>query len=230
MSNIAVTPHVINTSNITGAPAAINTSNITVLPNFDSIAVHRLLFKTSYSSAVEGINIVFGACKSYKWCASEARDWCPDAINSTLTSIADRVIAASPDIDYDNMKNITLLSTISSLSAKSERLAISWAQSLVNDSPVACGADHLEDLRKYQWYISEQEGRIEYDADTFDKQIAEQDPGTTHESVFNESDQSVQEDNNNDDDDDDDDDDDWQIALPFLAAPSLLLGPLVRSS
>lgn len=158
-SNTAVIPattnaHNFTTSSVTSSPSAFNTSNITVLPRLDSNSVHRLLFQTTYSSAAEGIKLVFGTCHAFKWCANDEKDWCPDAINSTLTSITDEVITASPDLDHQNINNITLLSTMASFSAKSERLAISWAQSLVNDSPLSCDPDRLEDLRKYQWYLS----------------------------------------------------------------------------
>ena len=147
VASVTVTPIRNDTTNI---PRAISLANADALPDCDSTCVRRLLFKTSYSSAAMGINMVFNACNAHNWCASDEKDWCPEAINSTITSITDRVIAASPDIDYENINNITLLSTMSSFSSKAGRVGISWAQSLATDGILACHADRWEDLRKIQ--------------------------------------------------------------------------------
>jgi hypothetical protein len=178
------------------------------IPQCDINCMKRLLYKTAYSSATTGFNIVFGACDAYDWCINDAKEWCPEAINSTITSVAGTLVTSS-GIDYNNTDNITLLSTMSTISSKATRMATSLAQSLLNDSSVVCDRNRTEDLRKTRWSLSKQEGPIDYDARMFDNEITNIDPDEAKQSKSHHGNKGL------------------AIGLPFLAAPAALLGPLV---
>jgi hypothetical protein len=155
---------------------AISTKSSTAGLHCDANCAHRLIFRSGYNGASDGVGTVFGVCDAYEWCYNDAKEWCPDVISSTLTRIASQVKTdVMAGIDYNNVNNLTLLSTVLTVNARSTRTAISAAQSLLKVSPLSCSADQVTDLEKIRWLMAQQEDPIDYDADTFDEYFAEQD-------------------------------------------------------
>ena len=120
--------------------------------------------------------MVLGACDAFDWCFDDAKDWCPDVIDMDLTRIASQVKNdVTAGLDYSNINNLTLVSTILTVHARSARTAISVAQRHLKSNPLTCPADHVTDLEKIRWLMAQQEGPIDYDANEFDEFIADQD-------------------------------------------------------
>ena len=154
--------------------SAISTNSGTAGLHCNANCAHRLIFRSAYNGARDGVGTVFGVCDAYEWCYKNATEWCPDIISSTLTRIASQVKTdVMAGIDYNNVNNLTLLSSMLTVNARSTRIAISAVQSLMNSSSLTCSADGAEDLERIRWLMSQQEGPIDYDADTFDDYFAE---------------------------------------------------------
>lgn len=135
----------------------------------DGSCVHFHLFHTGYVSAAAGIKTALESCDAVDWCLREGS--CPDAINTTLTAIPPKLIAAH-DLDIGNMRNITIVSIMAAISSQAIRMGMSWTQSIIEQSPIQCQI--WEYFRIIQWYLASQEGLIDYDADQFDEGIAKQ--------------------------------------------------------
>ena len=118
---------------------------------------------------------MFAGCDAYDWCYKDEQEWCPDVIDTTLTSIASRVKNDVTGFDYNSVNNLTLLSTVLTVYARSSRIAISEAQHVMTAGPLTCSADRVTDLEKIRWLLAQQEGAIDFDADTFDEYFTEQD-------------------------------------------------------
>ena len=97
----------------------------------DSLCMRRLLYQTAYSSGAAGIGQVMDAYHSEKWCLSEDnKDWCPQAINSTVSSIATSVMNGTvipPEVD--NAQFVQQLDTVGRQAAVDAML---WATQTVN--------------------------------------------------------------------------------------------------
>ena len=117
--------------------------------------------------------MVLDTCDALDWCVNEARDSCPDAINATLTKVASQAKTdTTAGMDYNNFNNLTLLSALNTVSARSTRMAISMAQSLLESGNKICSEDAVAQLEGIRWLMAQQEGPIDYDADRFEKELA----------------------------------------------------------
>ncbi|KAK3723259.1 hypothetical protein LTR37_001982 [Vermiconidia calcicola] len=93
----------------------------------DSSCMHRLLYRTAYSSGTTSIKHTMYAYDVFNWCSKDEKDWCPEAIDTTISAVTGRVIN-SLDIDYDNCDDKCLLSALATVAEKTALYSMQWAE------------------------------------------------------------------------------------------------------
>ena len=68
----------------------------------DSTCMRRLFDRVAYASAAQGIVEAMTAYQSYDWCIKQEFAWCPDAINSTLATVAGHAALSLSDAELAN--------------------------------------------------------------------------------------------------------------------------------
>lgn len=122
----------------------------------DSDCVHRILYRTAYSSAASGVTEVLTACEAIDWCANDNKDWCPDAVNSTVSATAGHAIGAV-SVDFHSCGDACLLSLLATIGQTSAVSAMRWAESLMNGDMGQCvNQTQIQKLRQTIWYLGQQ--------------------------------------------------------------------------
>ena len=170
--------------------------------------MHRLFYRTAYSSAITGVEHAMSAYESFQWCAEDNKDWCPQVINTTVSAVAGNAVKTVP-IDFENCGDQCLLTSLSTVSQNSALWAMRWAANAFNGT----GNHNDNRVKKFHqsvWHLSNAKLA---EIDTHKLNHAMSSHKSVHKPVHKPKSHSNKKHK------------DLAIGLPFLASPLALLGP-----
>ena len=99
----------------------------------DGICARRLFHTTAYSSAAQAVTDTIVAYNASQWCTGpEQVWWCPEIINTTLSTIADKATTQVP-VDFNDCDDTCLIGGMERVSVWAAYDAMSFASTLFND-------------------------------------------------------------------------------------------------
>ena len=105
-------------------------SGVVIFPACDSSCIHQFSYYTAYSSASSGVKLALDAFEAFDWCTVENKDWCPEAINTTVSGIAGNALTEAA-VDFNNCDSNCMLTSLADIS----QMSALWVR--IQTSPTA---------------------------------------------------------------------------------------------
>ena len=178
----------------------------------------RIFYNVAYSSATVGIKYGLTAYDAVDWCVNDNADWCPETINTTVSALASRVVKAV-DVDFSNCCANCVLTNMDIISQKATLWAMEYT-SILFDNVTVSNTTNVNTMQKSRNVLAHQPAPV-IDERRLNEAMSSTTQSSTTTSGGGGGGGGGGGSSNSDDDDDD------TSLLPWLAAPAVLIGPII---